>query len=329
MSYIRSTTPGVIRYTCGRYSRTDIINCQTIVARDLNDSGISIDNLKDSILVLDFLAEGHDPQVIQPLINYLSSLIGIDRIRVLFNAVVNLHNLDYRAKSFVTHFTTWDGRFVNTGDQSRVQLEQKFLCATRRPTPGRACFVSQLLDAVPDVRASFGSGFPEWSQEFQSYFPNHPLPILIDGDARNYVHNQASNVFRNCLFNIIVETSSQSDPASWNSVFLTEKTFKCFDLYQIPLWFAVPGTVDQVRQLGFDLFDDIIDHTYDTVVNETDRRNLIISQIKNLDYQYDLSSCQTLRKNIWNRLQSNYDLLDQLTEQYEQTQDRLIAELIA
>lgn len=328
MSYIRSTTPGVIRYTCGRYSRTDIINCQTIVARDLNDSGISIDNLKNSILVLDFLAEGHDPQVIQPLINYLSSLIGIDRIRVLFNAVVNLHNLDYRAKSFVTHFTTWDGRFVNTGDQSRVQLEQKFLCLARRPTPGRAQFVSQLLAKVPSVRASFGSGFPEWSQEFQSYFPNHNLPILFDGDARQYVHNQASDAFRTCLFNIVLETSSQTDPNSWNSVFITEKTFKCFDLYQIPVWFAVPGTVDQVRRLGFDLFEDLIDHSYDAEMDPILRTNMVIEQIEKLNNLYSLEHCQQLRIDLWTRLQNNYQLLDQLSKNYTCTHDQLVAELI-
>lgn len=328
MNYIRSIAPGVMRYSCGGYSRDDIANCQIIVTQDLGATNITVDHLKNSILILDFLAEGHDPWVIAPLIHYLSDLIGTDRVRVLFNAVVDTTALPYRARSFATHFTTWDGRFVNTGDQSQVCLEKKFLCPARRPTPGRAKFVSQLLNAVPDVRASFGSGFPEWSLEFQQYFPNRQLPILFDGNATQYVHNQASDIFRTCLFNIVVETSSQSDPNSWSSVFITEKTFKSFDLYQIPVWFAVPGTVAQVRQLGFDLFDDIVDHSYDTVAEEDTRRNLIVAQIKNLDRQFNLDDCQLLRKNIWSRLQANYNLLDQLTNQYEQTQNQLISELI-
>jgi hypothetical protein len=328
LNYIRSIAPGILRYTCGRYSRDDIRNCQQVVAQDLKAYSITVDDLKKSVLILDFLSEGHDPAVISPLIDYLASLTGIDRIRVLFNAVVNTDERPYCARSFVTHFTTWDGRFVNTGDQSRIQLEQKFLCPARRPTPGRARFVSQLLDKVPNVRASFGSGFPEWSREFQSYFPNHSLPIMIDGDARHYVHNLASDVFRTCLFNIVLETSSQSDPNSWTSIFITEKTFKSFDLYQIPIWFAVPGTVAQVRQLGFDLFDDIVDHGYDNILDETERRNAVISQIQDLNNRFSLTDCQILRKNVWARLQSNYQLLDQLTNQYEQIQDQLINELI-
>jgi hypothetical protein len=327
LSYIRFIAPGVIRYTCGRYSRDDLADCVKTVARDLETIGLTVDDLKNNILLLDFLAEGHDPEIIQPLIDYLSGLIGIDCIRVLFNAVIDPDPLPYRARSFATHFVTRDGRFVNSGDQSEVKLQTKFLCLARRPTPGRAQFISQLLAQVPDVRASFGSGFPEWSQEFQSYFSVRELPIQIDGDAQRYVHNLASDVFRTCLFNLILETSSQSDPNSWRSVFMTEKTFKSFDLYQIPVWFAVPGTVAQVRKLGFDLFDDIVDHSYDTIVDEADRRNLIITQIKNLDHQFNLDDCQSLRKNIWRRLQSNYQLLDRLTNQYEQIQDQLINEL--
>jgi len=329
VNYIRKIFPGVLRYTCGRYSRDDIANCQTVVDQDLTDSGLDIDHLKNSVVVLDFLAEGHDPVVIAPLIEYLAGLVGIDSIRVLFNAVIDPEPLPYRARSFATHFTTWDGRFINTGDQSQVQLEQKFLCPARRPTPGRAQFISQLLAVVPDVRASFGSGFPEWSLEFQSYFSNHQLPILIDGDARHYVHNQASDVFRACLFNIIVETSSQTDPNSWSSVFITEKTFKSFDLYQIPIWFAVPGTVAQVRQLGFDLFDDLIDHSYDTVTDPVERTNLILQQVAKINDQYSLSGCQRLRTTVWHRLQANYARLDQLSQEYSQTHDRLVAELTA
>ena len=275
------------------------------------------------------MSEGHDSVVIAPLVDYLSALIGIDRIRVLFNAIVDIDKLPYRARSFITHFTTWDGRFVNTGDQSGVLLEQKFLCLSRRPTLGRAQFVSQLLSVVPNTRASFGSGFPEWSQEFQEYFPGHSLPILFDGDARHYVHNLASDLFRTCLFNIVIETSSQIDPNSWSSVFITEKTFKSFDLYQIPVWFAVPGTVAQVRQLGFDLFDDIIDHSYDTETDTVARKNLIINQIELLDSNYRLDDCQQLRATLWPRLQANYNRLDQLSQEYNQTHDRLVAELTA
>lgn len=329
MTYIRYIKPGVIHYTCGQYSRRDIVSCCQTVSRDLSSNNLTIDDLKNSILLLDFLSEGHDPEVIEPLIDYLASLAGIDNIRVMFNAIINNDNLPYRARSFKTHFATWDGRFVNTGDQSVVILENKFLCLARRPTSERAKFVSQLLDTVPTIRASFGSGFPEWSLEFQQYFPGRTLPLLIDGDARNYVHNRASDIFRTSLFNIVVETSNQLDQNNWTSIFITEKTFKCFDLYQIPMWFTVPGTVSEVRKLGFDMFDDIIDHSYDSIDNQDARRNAICAQIKILDNKFSLDACQLLRNNLYPRLLANYQLLDTFTEQYEKIVDQIKNELIA
>lgn len=332
MSYIRNIAPGVIRYTCGRFSINDLLNETTVhtaVTTDLASNNLTVDDLKNNILLLDFLAEGHDEKKIQPLVDYLSNLVGIDDVRVLFNAVIDVDCLPYRARSFVTHFTTWDGRFVNDGAQETVKLDKKFLCLARRPNLSRARFLGQLLDSVPDVRASFGSGFSHDIDRYQTYFPNIALPILADGDARHYVHNQATDIFRTCLFNIVVETSNQHDTNGWNSIFLTEKTFKCFDLYQIPIWFAVPGTVAQVRKLGFDLFDDIVDHSYDTMIDEAERINSIVSQIAILNNKLSLEDCQNLRNNLYSRIKSNLAILDSLTAGYTQTHDRLVDELIA
>ena len=331
MSYIRTIAPGVIRYTCGQFSVNDLhdeITVLTKVLHDLTNNNLTITDLTNNILLLDFLAEGHDDKKIQPLINYLSSIVGIDNIRVLFNAVINVSTLRYRARSFITHFTTWDGRFVNDGDQENIRLDRKFLCLARRPTLSRARFLSQLLDNIPEVRASFGSGFPHEVAQFQSYFPNNKLPIFADGDARQYIHNLATDIFRTCLFNIIVETSDQHTTNGWNSIFLTEKTFKCFDLYQLPIWFSVPGTIEQVRKLGFDLFDDIIDHGYDNIIDEEERITSIVAQITTLNNKFSLEDCQTLRNTLYPRIKANLAVLDGLTATYNQTIDQLINELL-
>ena len=332
MNYIRNIAPGVIRYTCGQFSIKDLLNESTVqqtIITDLAENNLTINDLKNNVILLDFLAEGHDEKKIQPLIDYLSSIVGINNIRVLFNAVIDTSTLNYQARSFVTHFTTWDGRFLNDGNQENIKLDKKFLCLARRPNFSRARFLNRLLDSIPDVRASFGSGFPHEVDQYQSYFPNNTLPILADGDARYYAHNRATDIFRTCLFNIIVETSNQHDTNNWDSIFLTEKTFKCFDLYQIPIWFAVPGTVEQVRKLGFDLFDDIIDHSYDTIINEAERINSIVAQLTILNNKFSLEDCQSLRNTLYPRIKSNLAVLDALTSSYEKTHDRLVTELTA
>jgi hypothetical protein len=332
MSYIRSITPGVIRYTCGLYTHDNLANIETAkltVLADLEKNNLTLTNLTSNVLLLDFLAEGHSPTNIQPLIDYLLTVMPVNNIRVLFNAVVDSSHLPYRAKSFVEHHACWDGRIPQGFAEKNVPLDIKFLCLSRRPNHSRAQFVSCLVEATNNARVSFGSGFPDWVSTFQPYFPKHTLPLTIDGIVKNQHDNHGNNIFKSSLFNIIVETSAQHESNNWSSIFITEKTFKCFDLYQLPIWFAVPGTVAEVRKLGFDLFDDIIDHSYDTIKNEAERITAIIDQVKILDSRYKLQECQTMRNRVWSRLEANVALLDNISNNYSKINDTLIADLIS
>lgn len=332
MSYIRSIAPGVIRYTCGLYSHDDLVSIDTAkiaVDKDLVKNNLTVNDLKNNVLLLDFLAEGHSNKTIHPLVEYLSTVVGINNVRVLFNAAIDVAHLPYRARSFVEHHACWDGRLTNNpASEKNIPLDTKFLCLARRPNHSRARFVSRLVDTI-NARVSFGSGFPDWVDMFQPYFNKHKLPLTIDGIVKNQHDNQDNSIFKSCLFNIVVETSAQDEPNNWTSIFLTEKTFKAFDLYQIPIWFAVPGTVAEARKLGFDLFDDIIDHSYDTIIDEAQRITAIVKQIKNLDSKYTLQECQRIRNSLWSRFEANVAILDNISNSYTKINDQLIAELIA
>jgi hypothetical protein len=146
--------------------------------------------------------------------------------------------------------------------------------------------------------------------EWKDYFLADTLPLTIDGlvVAHSKAHDSAQDIFSTCLFNIVVETSSQHDQ-SWLGLLLSEKTFKAFALKQIPLWWAVPGLVDEVRNLGFDMFDDLIDHTYDQIDNEDQRLTALIDQITLIDEKYSLDQCNDLRISIMSRLEYNFNLV--------------------
>jgi len=160
----------------------------------------------------------------------------------------------------------------------------------------------------------YGSG---GLNDFQKIFPDTALPILIDGIiGKNNEHDQTSSLFHSCTFNLVVESGSQIDHYTWQSIFITEKTFKAFALKQIPIWFAIPGTVEQIRTLGFDLFDDIIDHSYDHIFDERTRFQKIFDQIREIDSRYDLQSCDHLRQEHSGRLEKNRALLDELSSMY-------------
>jgi hypothetical protein len=50
---------------------------------------------------------------------------------------------------------------------------------------------------------------------------------------------------------------------------VTEKTLLAMAAEQIPIVIGHQGIVDQCRRMGFDMFDDLVDNSYDTMPNES------------------------------------------------------------
>ena len=93
---------------------------------------------------------------------------------------------------------------------------------------------------------------------------------------------------------------------------------------QIPIWYGVPGLVEHVRSLGFDTFDDILDHHYDAIQDETQRHRSVFDLIAQLNQQYSLGDCQTLRQQLQPRLEANFEQL----LQYFRTNRRQVSNAI-
>jgi hypothetical protein len=83
---------------------------------------------------------------------------------------------------------------------------------------------------------------------------------------------------------------------------MTEKTSKPFVWYQVPIFLGPVGTLPLIREVGYDVFDDIIDHSY--------------------------QNCETLIERCYWAMERNRHILDDLsvaTKLRLQNQDRLIA----
>lgn len=108
--------------------------------------------------------------------------------------------------------------------------------------------------------------------------------------------------FKTAIFNVVQESSIGLDfrghasvynilPPGWQSVssdriFFTEKTAKAFLMNQIPLMIAAPGMVQVLRGLGFDMFDDIVDHSYDKEDNIFKRCDMVYAELERLVSMY-------------------------------------------
>jgi hypothetical protein len=315
MSCIVRNRPGMLQYGAAHYI-TDQMHtpgyCEQQIVSDCKRSDITAEEFAQSKIVLSFLDEGFGPTEIQPLTNILLQTHP-DRFIVLFNAHVAVDTLPYSARCF----TAW---LINRSeyklDQLRynfdIALDRKFLCLLRRPTLNRARLARFFLDNIglDTVRLSFGSGAHDGLDQYQDVV-GCDLPLLVDGVLTDRVRefDISNTLFQSCLFNIAAETSSQSE-ANWRSVFLTEKTWKAIMQHQIPIWYGVPGLVEHVRSLGFDVFDDILGgHQYDAMQDETQRHQSVFDLIRQINSQYSLGDCQTLRQQLQPRLEANFEQL--------------------
>jgi hypothetical protein len=288
------------------------------IKQDLIDSQLNLESVAGKKLVVSFIGEGHCPQIIDNLLAHLTLWPIVDML-VVFNVCTDVSSLPYRAiayNDFMINHAGWLDHIKSV--DPLLQVDHKFLCLMRRPSPSRARLAHKLLTSVHSLKLSFGSMFGSGTEsvmlnDYISMIPGYKLPILLDGvvqrgpDCRE--HNQTNTIFRNCLFNVVVETGSQTDPGAWRSQFVTEKTFKAFGLRQIPIWMAVPSLVSHVKAMGFDLFEDIIDHSYDNIIDEDQRQQKVVEQIIQLDQLYSLDKCQQLRTQLEQRLDNNYQLL--------------------
>lgn len=311
-SFVSLATPYLL-YGASHYSEpwsNSVDATAEFVRQDLADSGISFDEFRNAKILLDFRAEGQNDKDILYLVYFLRQQ-GVKQFAVLFSSLVDTRMLDYPAASMTTSLANhldWFGKLQKESPQWHVKSD--FLCLIRRPNHSRARFASELVKQNIDLKLSFGSMFDSPQlKNYQPYFMQ-PLPFILDGPLPTYgtelrQHTVTHDLLRSCAVNIIVETSTQTSK-SWRSTLLTEKTFKAFGMLQVPIWWAVPGTVKLARSLGFDVFDNIIDHGYDDVQDESLRQRLVIEQINHLNLQQP----KTFRQRFPVKLQHNYNTLN-------------------
>jgi hypothetical protein len=319
MNCIRQEADDILHYGALHFAGDYLGNIDSvsmIVNRDLVDSGIDIGNLSKYRVILDFRGEGQSSTDIENLIAYLRN-IPVKQVAAIFNSVVDVKQLDYPAVSvsnYLVNFAGWFDELCRHPMQWHTECD--FLCLIRRPSPSRAQLASRLIESGLEVRVSFG-GMCNSSEltEYQPLF-DQPLPLMLDGPLLrnrddNQEHRVVSNLLRQCAVNVVAETSAQNEGNAWRGLIVTEKTFKAFGMLQLPIWWAVPGLVDQVRLMGFDVFDDIIDHGYDNIVDQSQRLDAVIEQLHKLS-KFDLGSLRLQQKP---RLLANWQLLDQMSKQ--------------
>lgn len=241
----------------------------------------------------------------------------------------------------ITHIPlSWCSHWVRRSGELTVPTQKrlyKFCCFNAIARPHRVKLVVEIIrnNLLEHGQVSCGWHPVNKTFDFTEFVPRellHYFPLSIDltdsldlGDCGNNYYNSAVMNFApemaGSVFNVISETSMDQytyEHDCWSRGMITEKTIKAYALCQFPIYFAVRGFVQYQRELGFDVFDDIIDHSYDNLKHPTDRIMLIIKELKKIA-DLPLEALNELVQLNWSRLQQNQNHIQQVSDYITQT----------
>jgi hypothetical protein len=116
------------------------------------------------------------------------------------------------------------------------------------------------------------------------------LPLIVDAldlSNKSLPHDLSPKVYNYTLVNLVTETYYFKCWNSHSEMFITEKTWKAFTAKQIPIIIGPRGILDKLRSYGFDVFDDIVDNSYDNEPSST-RLFSAINSLNKLIKNYDV-----------------------------------------
>jgi len=184
-------------------------------------------------------------------------------------------------------------------DVDPVPPEQKdilFTCLNREPRAHRVLLVNELLKQGLGNQGVISCGYKEADYPYQDFVEKDFIdlfPMELE-DRKVYTNPDVNNDICNTHFtdwqlrsfvNIVSESSCDwhiMQKEGWSQTFFTEKTAKAFIAHNLPIFFNTYGYVNKLRSFSFDVFDDIIDHSYDLEKNPIKKIEMIVSECKRL-----------------------------------------------
>jgi hypothetical protein len=130
------------------------------------------------------------------------------------------------------------------------------------------------------------------------------LPLKLkneDGSRQLYGFNRPYKK----IINLVTENTAGwdgSDNTKYGTITFTEKAWKPFKTHQLPIFISLNGYVNRLKELGFDLFDDFLDHSYD---NETDHKLRLEKAVTEVERISKLD-CLEYYRNNYHRFINNY-----------------------
>lgn len=249
---------------------------------------------------------------------YLNNNSKLEKYKQQINTKINVYTMRFLFEILVESMLIHETEYVE--DKPHF-----FMCHNRVSKEHRLVLLSYLKRSgiINDVDWSFLN--PD--EPVDSFIDEEDNTLMLEYEEEiNYfknIHNQPSkfevlkdwhidtthnplkdrmlpDTYLNSYINIITETVF-----GWPEVHISEKSFRPFYFFQLPLFVASYRHVDYMRTMyGFDFFDDLIDHSYDLEPNNIKRMYMLFDEIKRLHENKDLVI--EFYKNNKDRIVANY-----------------------
>lgn len=169
------------------------------------------------------------------------------------------HGLEYNGPVNVIEFSNHNYDLAHALQQRWSEWKH----IVERPRTGWQCLNGRMCphrQRVVDL-------LKQWDNGTLSYGDQTLLPEWAYSTYRGTENDEnfirLNKVYGSHAVNIVTETEYNTSPG-----IITEKTLMAFAAEQIPIVIGHQGIVQHCRELGFDMFDDLVDTSYDQLPND-------------------------------------------------------------
>jgi hypothetical protein len=275
---------------------------------------------KGKIVVLDKTCEHvHNEQQVIDIKNKLSQHNLLDRAIVFDNTADETYFEQHGVRHLYSEFYLWNYLVLaERPNPHPKKITHKWLCMNNFAKEHRWGIISALHnnDIIDQVLWSF--------RDTSKYFPNNPyahyefnVPTYIDqplrkegnqsSQAQHFDQNlNLNDIYAQVDYSIVTETDFEEP----HITSCTEKSYLSMYYETLPIIVSVPGTVELLRTQGFDVFDDLIDHSYDSIINDINRFKQLVTIISHLNsqdtpsvdlYRHKFNRAHMTNKTYWHK----------------------------
>jgi len=130
------------------------------------------------------------------------------------------------------------------------------------------------------------------------------LPIKLETEDGNRPNASFNESYKK-IINLVTENTAGfdgTDNTKYKTITFTEKPWRPFKTHQLPIFISLSGYVNKLRELGFDLFDDFIDHSYDDEKDHIIRLQKAVTELERISKL----DCVEYYHNNYHRFINNY-----------------------